>query len=1281
MSVRTDTVNLIVNINGNNAQNNLNELRKRAADITSAMQGLKKGTEEYITKTKELKQVNTDMDALKKQIGLTALSQKELIAELNKLKALKGSVVPFSAEFKTLQKDIEAVEKRLYDVRNGVQGFASFWSKVNDQVKQFGTMAAAYLGFQFITSQFSNIINGAGKLSDQLADLQRVSGLTAAEAKNLNNELSKIDTRTSTAGLREIAIIAGKLGVAKGDILEFTKATDQLVVALGDELGDAGAITDTLGKILNVFDGKITGDNISKLGNAFVELANTGASSGAWIADFDQRLSGIAKSAGIGLGALSGLGAGIEEMGGRVESSSTAIQKLISDISTGLPKAAKVANLSIEDMAKLGVKSFEELFAKNPTEALLRYSEGLVKNKESFSAITAALKENGEEGARSIEIITKLGTNADYLRDRIDLGTESIKKNNAITDAFNLKNETFGATIDKLGKEFNKLVSNSRLTQFIQGLIQEFTNLISPAQSLVDSFKKQQEYVTSLEKNISPLISRYEELKSKSTLNKDEQIELNKAISTIADTIPTAITQFDQYGRALGINAQKAREFINLQQLILKEKNRDAIKDQEDLLKRLQRDAEVLQRTLNSGKTEENISGGSGSFGGGTSIVRDLTGEEIKKGMVTLGELQQRIAGVKGIIDELKGDNLKKAIDPGPTSGETPNGNLKESIGLIKKLQDQIKGLDDSRPNLTSEKAIKDNLTQRKKLQDELDRLEGKDPKKSTDQKKYDDLKKEYQKFLDDLDRLKKKAEIKSEDPDQAEVDAVKEKYATLLDKAKDYFKELHIKAAESNKVEADLEAAKLQEILNLRKKQFDAGSEKNYKESLNEVEDYLSQQKQQYAKAYAEGRLTEQQYQEALTSVDQSGHEMRLKTAQNYSQWSKDAKNDEVKFSLALEAFLTNQTIEQVKKRKEIAERDAKAKAEREVLITRKGTDERYQAELNRMKVLHDLEMQNIDLTNEERKLKEAEYNEAVKELGIQRAQEQIAQFEEYAGYITQAFTAINSIITNRENADLQRDKKANDEKKNNYKKQLDNKLISQAQYDLKVKAADDAFDKKQKELQRKQAEREKMVNLFQAVINIPEQISKVLSTPWMIPIVAALGAVQVAAIANTPLPELAKGEYFTTGKKHSEGGIPVEIEKGEAVMSEPAMSDKDVVTVTGTTAQITSALNKRRGGTDWAPGAVVQMPVWRTSMPATINPGLPRIMQQGGYAQSTGTPGVMIADEETKEYLRQLVLEQRANTEEIKNMKSRLHAVVSIKEFDDQRKIYDAARRASGF
>ena len=481
MSVRTDTVNLVVNVNGSAAQNELNNLRKRAADLTFEMKNnLKKGTQEYIAAASELKKVNADMGTLKQSIGLAALSQKELNAEIKKLKALRSSVTPFSKEYKDLSTQLEAANKRLYDVKNNVQGLASVFSRVKDEVKQFGVLAASYLGFQFITTQFQNIIQGAGKLSDQLADLRSVAGLTADEATQLNSALGRIDTRTSTSGLRDIAIVAGKLGVAKDDIYGFTKAVDQLVVALGDELGNADEITTQLGKILNVFDGKVTGENITYLGNAIVDLANKGVATGGFIVDFTQRLSGIAKTANISLPALLGLGAGLEETGAKVESASTAISKLVNKIAVDIPAAAKIAGAtSADEIAK-----FTDLFAKKPEEALLQYAAGLQKNKASFAEIASSFKDAGESGARVITTLATLGVKTDFFREKMKEAGGAIKDTGAITNAFALKNETLGATLDKLGKQFYAFVQSSGISTFLKGAVEDVSSFIGVLKDL-----------------------------------------------------------------------------------------------------------------------------------------------------------------------------------------------------------------------------------------------------------------------------------------------------------------------------------------------------------------------------------------------------------------------------------------------------------------------------------------------------------------------------------------------------------------------------------------------------------------------------------------------------------------------------------------------------------------------------------------------------------------------------------------------------------------------------
>lgn len=377
-------------------------------------------------------------------------------------KELNGLTIG-TAEWSAKMNQLKVHQATLRNIQNEVRGVGGAFGWLKTEVGKFGTLAAGYLGFQFVTSQFQNIIASNAKLSDSLADIRRVAGLTEDEVRRLDKSFSELDTRTSKTGLREIAVVAGKLGIAKNDILGFVEATDMLVVALGDELGNADQVTTQLGKILNVFDGQVNGDNITRLGNAMVKLANDGVATAGFVSDFTQRVSGMAKTAGMSLGATLGLAAGLEEMGARTESSATAIQKLLVTMGQDLPAAAKVAGVP--------VKEFTALFAKAPEEALLRYAEGLTQNKAAFSEIAVAFKDAGEEGVRVVETITKLGERADFMRTKFEDGTVALEGYNEIQDAFALKNDTLGAKVEKLGKSFYKMITNKTVTNFFISLV------------------------------------------------------------------------------------------------------------------------------------------------------------------------------------------------------------------------------------------------------------------------------------------------------------------------------------------------------------------------------------------------------------------------------------------------------------------------------------------------------------------------------------------------------------------------------------------------------------------------------------------------------------------------------------------------------------------------------------------------------------------------------------------------------------------------------------------
>lgn len=1073
MSIRQDVVNLLININGNQAQNQLNDLRKKASDISSEIKTLKRGTQEYIDANKNLKAVNKEMSDLKQTIGLTSLSMRELNAEKNKLSTLRNASAPLSKEFKDYDKQLQAVIARQSELNAGLGGMRKAASSSLGAVKQQLTgLLAGYIGIQAVFSGIGSLIKGSIRLSDQLADLRRVAGLTADEAYRLNQTLLSFDTRTSDQGLLQIAIIAGKLGVAKNDIADFTQQVDKLVVTLGDELGGADQITTQLGKILNVFDGKVTGDNISHLGNAIVDLANKGVATGGYIVDFTQRVSGIAKASNISLGATVGLAAGFEALGLRSESSSTALQKLLLTISQNIPKAAKIAGVPL--------KEFNQLFADQPQEALIKYTEGLVKNKKAFSDITSSFKDAGETGARVVQTVLAIGQNGEFMREQIDQGAKSIKQLSSLEDGFSLKNDNLAGSIEKVSKQFDKLIASKGVNSFLKGVADDVNGLFKSMTQISD-------------------------------------VGFGEAISRAAKGFSILVTQ--------GTDAFK--KFRELQQ---------QLRDQKE-------------QAAKEGIIDPN-----------------------SKNVFTLPKDGAKIPDTTTIPPP--------AGDPGTTE--------------------------------------------------------------------YERLKKEAEDFYKQIQKLKEDALNASKSDDEKELLALENKYKELQAKAVDFFKRNLSSRGQYNEETKALAEAFNIELAALQKKYFEQSAAIEYDQSLKDTKDFFDHQRNVAGQSYADGAIDKEQYSKELEDLDLSEKAQRIRVAEDYSATVKKAAQDVHDFKKDLEKSTTDHEIEESEKRKKNAD-DEKAKKEKDAADAAKAADELLQ---RRIQAAQELAQATVNLTSD-----------------------------------------LLQTLSNLDQRALQKDKAINDAKKNNYKKQLDAKLLSQKQYDKKVADADAELAKKKQEADLKAFKRQQALSIITALINGALAVTSTLAArPGMsdldtfgisravqVAIVIATTAAQVAAIATQAPPEAAEGNWFRTGDKHSDpsGGIPVLIERDEAVMKASAMTDKNKYTVTGTPAQITSKLNNIHGGVNWESGALISATKFM-ERPASINPNMARIMALGGNFKQSSNQTPLFSDLAT-----QLIRIANSNDQiidEIKNQKKALHAVVSIKEYRDVEKQYDNARKSSG-
>jgi predicted nucleic acid-binding Zn-ribbon protein len=161
MSVRSDVINLTVNVNGNESLNKLNDLRKKAADINLELKGLKKNSEEFAAKKKELEGVTNEMTDLKKQIGITALTLKELRRESKALTAMRDSVLQGTEEWKKYNSQLQKVNSRMKEVGNATQGAAKHTSMMGDVAKGIGIAAVFDKALSAVTNFFRGSIEEA----------------------------------------------------------------------------------------------------------------------------------------------------------------------------------------------------------------------------------------------------------------------------------------------------------------------------------------------------------------------------------------------------------------------------------------------------------------------------------------------------------------------------------------------------------------------------------------------------------------------------------------------------------------------------------------------------------------------------------------------------------------------------------------------------------------------------------------------------------------------------------------------------------------------------------------------------------------------------------------------------------------------------------------------------------------------------------------------------------------------------------------------------------------
>ena len=401
-----------------------------------------------------------------------------------------------AARLKTLntgqKKDIEETRRQMASLKKTIDSTTGSVSKHGGIWQTAVRNITAYVGvfgaFNTIKGWLTDIIKLNAKLSDQMADIRKVSGLSMESIRELTTNLSKIDTRTTLEELNRIAYAGAKLGFGNYGIEgleQFTKAANQVNVALKEDLGDEALtalskITENMGLIKKMG----VEDAMLATGSAMFKLASSSTAAAGPIVEVTKRLVPVAKASGLATSEILALSSAADSLQLMPEVVGTALSKFIMALQTN-------HNL-IENFFHIEPGTIANLFqtGKAMDALLLVFDKMKGKNVTELSDVWKLLGSNGQ---RLMTVLLSMANATDRVREHLQISNQAFKEGIAVTEEYNIQQDTAQALYERAQNMWRNAFVNPEASESVKEIAKawyDFTREITSGGAALWSLKQ-----------------------------------------------------------------------------------------------------------------------------------------------------------------------------------------------------------------------------------------------------------------------------------------------------------------------------------------------------------------------------------------------------------------------------------------------------------------------------------------------------------------------------------------------------------------------------------------------------------------------------------------------------------------------------------------------------------------------------------------------------------------------------------------------------------------------
>lgn len=280
-------------------------------------------------------------------------------------------------------------------------------------------------------------------------------------------EISRVSGETATS-LFDTAGAAGQLGIAKENIVEFTRAMTEMGIA-SDLTSEQAAVG--FAKWANAT--QLNQSKISNLSSAVVALGNTTGATESEILDMGRRFASTAKSAGFLDAEIAAIAASLVETGIEAEAGGSSIIRIIDEIQRAISKNGKELELW-SALAGKSTEEFRDSFKNNAAQTFLEVAKGFDDYVTAGNDAVKVTDTLGLEGVNTSIAMRNLAQNIMGAKENIKLANDAFEQNIARTKEAEERYKTARVKIDAMW-------------QSLAGLRDEMWNGLLPALGAVAS--------------------------------------------------------------------------------------------------------------------------------------------------------------------------------------------------------------------------------------------------------------------------------------------------------------------------------------------------------------------------------------------------------------------------------------------------------------------------------------------------------------------------------------------------------------------------------------------------------------------------------------------------------------------------------------------------------------------------------------------------------------------------------------------------------------------------